>query len=294
MEPPDLLLTGHPRQQTRLQSIVMDRSRWNSLLVPAKKELETVISRHHQDGADFLDGTAKEIDSGLYYLGDLDNTAVYCVTRDSELIIINAPGGNGFREFLSSRLGSLGLTSTTPTIVLLTSSEANNYSGLESLDPSPLVVVPRGALESMRDVGVENAISDRDFDDITPFPIETIRLEGIRRQSLAYHFAVGSKQVLVTPRVPRNITLFWANRHSGRTTSSPLQPQTRNLISELRESPSGCKGYRDSLNRLNKIRPNIWLPAMPLTGQNANLYDNHWETIIETNRELADSLPQAR
>ena len=63
MKPPDLLLTGHPRQQTRLQTIRMDEPQWTALLRPAKTELQQVVNRHQQDGADFLDGTAREMKS---------------------------------------------------------------------------------------------------------------------------------------------------------------------------------------------------------------------------------------
>ncbi len=121
MKPPDLLLTGHPRQQTRLQTIRMDEPQWNALLRPAKTELQQVVDRHQQDGADFLDGTAKEIETGLYYLGDLDGIATYCIVDGQQLVVINAPGGERFAEYLTTQLQSLGLSAKTPNLVLLTS-----------------------------------------------------------------------------------------------------------------------------------------------------------------------------
>ena len=72
MEPPDLLMTAHPRQMIRRYSARVDKTRWKQLLEPAKAEVELAIERQQRDGADFLDDETKEIEPGLWLLGLLD------------------------------------------------------------------------------------------------------------------------------------------------------------------------------------------------------------------------------
>lgn len=288
MEPPDLLLTSHPQQQTRLQSIRMDQESWDGLLVPAKKELEQVISRHQQDGADFLDGVTKEIESGLYYLGELENTAVYCIVHGEQMIVINAPGGDLLAEHLSTQLESLGLPAREPNVVLLTSDDVDDRSGLQSLASHPKVVAPPAAIESLQAKGIE-IISHEELKGIVPFPIETIAVDN----TLSYVLDYASKQIVITPDAPRKITLVWTNRQNGRKTYSGL-PQTHELETDLGESPEFASAYHGILRELTDYSPDIWLTAMPLTGQNANLYDDDWQTIIEQNKLAAKKFTQGR
>ena len=41
--------------------------------------------------------------------------------------------------------------------------------------------------------------------------------------------------------------------------------------------------YRQSLDKLAGWNPDIWLPAVPINGQNANLYGNDWANTIAQN-----------
>ena len=52
MDPPDMLLTGHPRQQRRPQSLELDSQQWQDLLNSAKDELRTALDRQRDDGAE--------------------------------------------------------------------------------------------------------------------------------------------------------------------------------------------------------------------------------------------------
>ena len=45
-----------------------------------------------------------------------------------------------------------------------------------------------------------------------------------------------------------------------------------------------------SLTRLAAIKPDLWLPASPVDGQNANLYDGDWRREIEENLRLIHSM----
>ena len=284
MEPPDLLLTGHPRQQTRSQTIRMDEQIWNRLLEPAKLELTDAVNRQQQDGADFLDGVPKELEPSLYYLGDLDGIAIYCIVDNQQLIVINSPGGNQFADFLSIQLKSLGLLATAPTLVLLTSDLEACRSGLSSLIKAPQVVAPPSVWKSLRASGVA-VVSPQELADKVAFPITTISLQ----ETLCYSFSIGKKKVLVTSNVPRNISLEWTNRQNNRKTASSLQPQSSALLNELAASSAVSQSYLESLQQLANFSPDVWLPAMPLTGQNANLYDDDWKTIVESNQRLAKS-----
>lgn len=282
MEPPDLLLPGHPLQQTRPYSIRMDEPLWNSLLQPAQAELEQAARRQSQDGKDFLDGVAKEIEPGLYYLGEFGGMAVYCIAHDQQMIVINAPGGDGFAKFLSTQFEALGLPPQEPAVVLLTSSDYHSRSGLSSLATPPLVVAPEPALNTLLERGVENAMSHKDLAAIATFPIQTIQID----ETLSYVFSLGTKQVLVTPAVPRNVMLVWTNRQTGHKKSSVMQPQTDQLLAALSGSPAAANMYQESLRQLRKFSPDIWLPALTLMGQNANLYDDQWQRIVDDNLEL--------
>jgi hypothetical protein len=39
------------------------------------------------------------------------------------------------------------------------------------------------------------------------------------------------------------------------------------------------------------VTPDLWLPAVPVHGQNANLYDRDWENVLGQNRQLARMTP---
>ncbi len=149
-------------------------------------------------------------------------------------------------------------------------------------------MAPQSILGSLRASGFD-AISHEELDAILTFSIEAIPLG----ESLGYAFLRGAKQVLLTPKAPRNIILVWTNRQNGRKTLSGLQPQQNDLLDELAASPAAAQSYKESLHQLSKFSPDIWLPAMALTGQNANLYDEDWQTIIESNQRQAEKVTES-
>ncbi len=279
MEPPDLLLTGHPRQQRQIYSARLSPEQWTRMLKSAQTELQQVVSRHQEDGADFLDDDPKEIESGLWYLGMLADTAVYCLDSEHQLIVVNAPGGDQFAGFLRDQLHLLGLEAKEPTLVLLTSTDATSWSGLTSLPSNPQVVASTSMHQSLSDSGVQNVVSPDKLADFVAPRIDPVPLG----ESLAYSFSIAGKHVLVTPKVPRNLSLVWRNRVTGNVLSGPIPPQSTQLRQELSASPDAAQAYRTALEKLSEFSPHIWLPAMPLSGQNANIYDDHWRYTIDYN-----------
>ena len=274
MDPPDLLLTGHPRQQQAVHSVKLMPDQWQQLLRPVETELEQVVAQHRADGGDFLADQPKQIESGLWYLGLLDQIGVYGLEIDEQWVVVNAPGGEQFAAFLSARQQLLDLPPQQPAFVLLTSADQSSWSGLRSLDSQTRVVTADPLWASLTHDGI-----DLRRGSATELGIETIALGGTN----AYSIAVGGKQVLLTPKVPRNLSLFWKDRRTGVTQSGPIEPQTLQLRTELDASPTVATAYRDALQQLSRLQPDVWLPAMPLMGQNANLYDDQWRRIIDDN-----------
>jgi hypothetical protein len=58
------------------------------------------------------------------------------------------------------------------------------------------------------------------------------------------------------------------------------------LVSDLLEGRGDVADYCGALEDLRAAKPDLWLPAVPSNGQNANLYDNQWEQIIADNRAM--------
>ena len=69
----------------------------------------------------------------------------------------------------------------------------------------------------------------------------------------------------------------------------PTNPDSRRAMQELVEVRRGQHGdattYGYALSRLDQVNPDLWLPARPVHGQNANLYDQRWRVVIEQNRD---------
>ncbi|TWU03312.1 MBL fold metallo-hydrolase [Neorhodopirellula pilleata] len=283
MPPPDILLPGHPRQQTRGYDVRLSSGQWKSLLMPAREEVQQAVARQLHDGKDFLDGLAKQVESELYYFGEIDGVAVYASVQNGKVIAFNAPGGDRFGEFFEKRAREFELPSVQPDAVVITTPEEVAYSGIGSLDPSTTIFAPRSVTDQLQ----SNAMVIESFDRWTERfgdRMEVIELP----LGVACLIRLQSKQVLITPPAPRNISIAWTTRTSGQRTTSPLQPQAMNLQGELDESTAMAEDYLATVERLGSIRADIWLPARPFSGQNANLYDDDWQRILESNRKVAE------
>jgi glyoxylase-like metal-dependent hydrolase (beta-lactamase superfamily II) len=73
---PDLVLPGHPRDNSTPQSPQLTPQRWEAMLDRGIHEMDQLVARYTADGADFLDGHPKRLLPDLYYLGDFQGSAM--------------------------------------------------------------------------------------------------------------------------------------------------------------------------------------------------------------------------
>ena len=130
---PDLVLPGHPGSDVNPPSPYLSQARWESLLDGGIHDMEVLLSRYEKDGAGFLDGIPKQLLPDLYYLGDFRGLAVYGFFVSSQFFLVDAPGGPGLAEFVSTRLIQLGREPVAPTAVFLTSCDSEATAGLNEL-----------------------------------------------------------------------------------------------------------------------------------------------------------------
>jgi hypothetical protein len=233
--------------------------------------MTTLLARYQADGADFLDGTAKPLLPGLDYLGDFGGAAVYGFFASSRFVLVDAPGGPGLLAFVKGRLRQLGREPAEPAAVLLTSCDRAATAGLAELVAAchPLVVVAPEGLEAIKTscppgtaVLSAEELPARGWFEVTP-----IVLHGRGAAPMAYRLRWGGKTVLFSGRIPMLV-----------------QPQTEAaLLAEVSGSREATLDYLASVYRLGDPRPDLWLPAVAVDGQNANLYDREWQNILADN-----------
>ena len=275
LEPvPDLVLPGHPQTDQPPQNPYLSPERWHVLLDNGIAELETVLARYGADGANFLDGNPKRLLPGLHYLGDLDGSAVYALRTPKGLFLFDAPGGPALVDFLDKRSRELGQDSSPLTAVLLTSTDARATAGLAALVQRThcQVIAPRAGLEDIRRLcpAGTKVLSEEDLPARDWFGVQMIPVAGRGRAPLAYLLSWAGKTVLVSGRILTKMDPI------------TLEPLRR----DLKALGGDARLYRDMLRRLTKLKPDLWLPAVPVHGQNANLYDDDWLTILDENGVL--------
>jgi glyoxylase-like metal-dependent hydrolase (beta-lactamase superfamily II) len=268
---PDLVLPGHPRMDGLPQSPRPTAERWHGLLDRGIGEMERLLARYEADGADFLDGTPCELLPGLHYLGDFGGSAVYCLDTPKGLFLFDAPGDGLLDAFLANRFRKLGWDGRKITAVLLTSADRRVTASLPELARGGcLVVAPKAGLDEVRRLlpaGTELLNAD-DLEGRAWFDVRVVPLAGRGTAPVAYQIRHAGKTVLLPGRIPTKI---------DETTAQEL----------LREvsGPAGAE-YLTSLDRLGQVKPDLWLPAVPVHGQNANVYDQEWARVLTQNRRL--------
>jgi hypothetical protein len=95
-------------------------------------------------------------------------------------------------------------------------------------------------------------------------------LEGRGLAPLAYEVRWAGKRVLFSGCIPVKLS----------------NPTVEQLLREVLVSQDGIAGYVRSLDRLAEVKPDLWLPAVPVHGQNANLYDQEWAKVLDENRRV--------
>ena len=108
------------------------------------------------------------------------------------------------------------------------------------------------------------------LDGKSEFPVEAITLDGRGPAPVAYRLRQSDKSVLISGRV------------LGKLDNRRL---VRELLADLAAVDGDTAAFQDTLDLLEVIAPNVWLPARPINGQNANLYDQQWRSIIGRNRD---------
>jgi glyoxylase-like metal-dependent hydrolase (beta-lactamase superfamily II) len=276
---PDLVLPGHPRMDPEPPSPHLSPGQWQGLLDQGIAEMERLSARYEADGANFLDGLPKELLPGLYYLGDFGSSTVYCLNTPRGLFLVDAPGDPLLTAFLANRFKKLGWEGRKPTAVLLTSAGAEATAGLAELvrDTGCQVVAARAAIEEVRRLcpGGVQVVPAEDLGERGWFDVRTILLGGRGLAPVAYEVRWAGKTVLFSGRIPVRL---------GETTA----PQ---LLSDLAGPGGRADQYVSALDRLGQLRPALWLPAVPVHGQNANLYDDDWQKVLDANRQAVAFRP---
>jgi glyoxylase-like metal-dependent hydrolase (beta-lactamase superfamily II) len=271
---PDLVLPGHPHDDTTPQSPVMTQPRWETLLDQGIHEMELLLEHHAHDGALFLDDVPKKLLRGLYYLGDFKGVAVYGFFAASRFFLVNAPGGPGLVTFVAARLAQLGLEPALPAAVFLTSANAEAAAGLkELLGRCPcLVVAPdvaRKAIVAACPVGTKiiepEELSRRKWCEMKP-----IANSRGAPGSIAYLLRWEGKSVLFSGRIP----------------IKPARQTRKETLLETVLSLATIGEFRATLERLKAVNPDLWLPAVPVNGQNANLDVGEWPFILARNENV--------
>jgi glyoxylase-like metal-dependent hydrolase (beta-lactamase superfamily II) len=271
---PQLVLPGHPRNDSVPASPVMSQERWEKLLDPGIREMERLVARYAEDGAGFLDGTPKRLLPDLFYLGDSRDVAVYGFFASSRFFVVNAPGGPSLGAWLNERLRQLGREPVTPAAVLLTSGDPEETTGLAELVEKChcQVVASRPAWEAVkgacpagtRFVPAED-LAGKGWFLVTPVP-----LSGRGIAPVAYLVSWGKQAVLFSGRIPIKVT----------------QASSQGWFRDFSRGRGNVNDYRESLGRLADLKPDLWLPALPFEGQNAHLYDGDWQEVLAENQNL--------
>ncbi len=271
---PDLVLPGHPRLDRAGQSPRMSEQDWHKLLDRGIDEMKTVIARYERDGRDFLDGTPKEILPGLFYLGQHASWAMYCVVTESGTLLFDAPGEQGLNEFVRAQFKTLGIQTESITAVLLTSCAGESIAGLSQLvaEFKCRVVAPSRAIEQLRPLLPTDSqfVAVEELGENNWLPAKAIEVAGLGVSPVCYELEWRDKSVLITGRIPRKIT----------------EESVMTLARELTADGSDAVAYLASINTLGKLRPDVWLPAIPLQDQNANLYESQWHDMIDDHRAI--------
>ena len=258
MPAPDFVLPGHPPTGTEPNRATMPPERWAAIMDEGIRDMQSLVARHAADGRDFLDGTPKRLTPHLAYLGDFAGIATYAIVIDSKLVLVDAPADAGA---VAERLKGLGIGGE-PSAVLLTSIDPANTGGLRSIVDRWGCAVVAGASQvaSAPSANVVRA------DALVPIGLGSIVAIPLRGADspVAYIFEDGGKTAVASGRMPVKFD----------------EEAMAKLALISREAAVDALANTESLSA---VEPNLWLPAHPWHGQNANVYDRGWSDVIASN-----------
>ena len=272
---PDLLLPGHPNSSVIPRTPKLTSQRWTEMLDEGIDEMRRLVEHYEADGANFLDDHPKQLLPGLYYLGDFQGAAVYGFFAASNFFVVNAPGGTGLPDFLKTSLQELGRRPVEPTAILLTACGARETAGLAELvrqSGAQVVASPAGIAAVKQLCPPETVVISADeLAQKNWFPVTPLPLGGRGVAPIAYVLKWADKNVLFSGTIPAD------------SDANPLNE----LLKDLAQSRQNALAYNAAVQRLAKLKPDLWLAAVPYHGRNANVYSGEWEAILEKNRQAA-------
>ena len=276
MPKPDLVLPGHPNEQNEPHSPRLSEEMWHSVLDRGIRDLKQLIARHDADGQDFLDGNPKELLTGLHYLGDYQSRAVYVLNTAKHRLLFDAPGDDGLVTFVTKQMKAAGLEMPPVSAVLMTSADPANTGGLRAVTDHwhcPIVAA-QTAHEAIR-LACSDSVALMTPDEVGKFDeFKTQVIPLGDRGDIAYFFNLQGQRVLVSGNFPSTLS---------RSSVADVNKLIRSLGGDMSK-------HADTLREFRDIQPNLWLPAKPLNGQNANLYDTQWDDCLFRNLQLLQNI----
>lgn len=204
---PDLLLPGHPQTNLKVVSARVTQQQWDAMLAAGVDSMQKLVRRFETDGMDFLDGQARELLDGLYYLGDFHGQAVYCLATKTGLICVNAPVSDDFAAFLTQRLSQINLAAKALTAVLVCGTDRESIGGISELCRATGCQVI--ATSEMHDPIVAvcpdaNTVTPEEFFAGTEWPVfNSLSVTGAGQVRAVYEVAWQGKKVLLTGKIGR-------------------------------------------------------------------------------------------
>jgi glyoxylase-like metal-dependent hydrolase (beta-lactamase superfamily II) len=273
---PNLVLPGHPvadgEPDPRLTEV-----EWTELIDRGIVDLTKWKQRYERDGEDFLDGRPKELLSGLYYLGDFEGGACYALVSEQSALLFDAARGDDAARRLVTAWETLGRSPPPIAAVVLTSCDAQNLTGLRSIVESAgcKVVAPSDGVRLVANScpDVTGILAAEGLADLGWSDVGVLAIAGAGEPQAAYYFRRGGRTVLISGA--------W-----------PIDADDQEFTSLARRGPPrgfDAKSLTKSLGLLQEVNPNVWLPAAPWKGRNANLYDRAWANNLLLNQELLRS-----
>lgn len=267
---PDLVLPGHPVADGGQQSAQFTQEQWETLLEQGESEMRRLIQRNANGGANFLDGVPKRLLPDLYYLGDREGSAVYALVDHERLFLVDAPGGPGLDKFVATQLAEFGITPTVYAVLLTACGDRETACLAELIDHYKVhVITSQEGIERIR-MRLPPETLYLSLDDLRQkewIPVRTVQLSGRGIAPVAYSLRWAGKSILFSGEIPE-----FARKQSDVKFDSLAENADTKPVA-----------YLNSIRSLADLRPDIWLPAIPTDAQNANLYGNEWETILQTN-----------